>query len=75
MPDIKSKINKHSRCITQESTPPTNLLNCIKKETCFTNQLCLTKNILYKASINCDTTTNHGNKLYNIHRPQELTEP
>ena len=63
MPNIKPKINNHNRNIIQDCTPPTNLCNCVKKETFPMNGLCLTKNKIYEANIKCGTP-NDGNKVY-----------
>ena len=64
MPNIKSKINNHSRNITQGSTPYYILYNCLKiKERNPINSLCLRKNMIYKANINCGTAS-YSNKIY-----------
>ena len=55
MPNLKSLINSHNQNILRDqpqSTPKT--CNCLKKEHCPMNGFCLTKSLLYYATITCD---------------------
>ena len=55
MPNLKSQINSHNQNIFRaqpQSTPKT--YNCLKKEGCPMNGFCLTKSLLYYATITCD---------------------
>ena len=54
MPNLKSLINSHNQNILRDqsqSTPKT--CNCLKKEDCPMNGFCLTKSLLYYATITC----------------------
>ena len=55
MPNLKSLINSHNQNILRDqpqSSPKT--CNCLKKEDCPMNGFCLTKSLLYYATITCD---------------------
>ena len=53
MPNIKSKINQHNKKIIPNSETNQNIRtsNCINKQQCPLNQQCLSKNIIYQATI------------------------
>ena len=54
MPNIRSKINGHNKKILQpKPAEPQKLCNCLVKEDCPLNGLCLTSSILYQATIKC----------------------
>ena len=54
MPNIGSKINGDNKKILQpKPTGPQKLCNCLVKEDCPLNGLCLTSSILYQATIKC----------------------
>ena len=54
MPNIRSKINGHNKKILQSKpTEPQKLCNCLIREDCPMNGLCLTSSILYQATITC----------------------
>ena len=54
MPNIRSEINSHNKKILQSKpTEPQKLCNCLIREDCPMNGLCLTSNILYQATITC----------------------
>ena len=54
MPNIRSKINSRNNKILQpKPTEPQKLCNCLLKEDCPMNGLCLTSGILYQATKNC----------------------
>ena len=54
MPNIRSKINGHNKKIRQpKPTEPQKLCNCLVKEDCPRNGLCLTSSILYQATQKC----------------------
>ena len=54
MPNIRSKINGHNKKILQSKpTVPQKLCNCLIREDCPMNGLCLTSSILYQATITC----------------------
>ena len=54
MPNIRSKINSRNNKILQpKPTEPQKLCNCLVKEDCPMNGLCLTSGILYQATKNC----------------------
>ena len=63
MPNIKSIISSHNRKTLDPKTPIPNenerTCNCIKKDQCPLQQKCLTKNVIYKATI---TTANPDTK-------------
>ena len=64
MPNITSKINDHNRKILQpKPAEPQKLWNCIVKEDCSLNRLCLTSGILYQATIKC-SDSKHKQKRY-----------
>ena len=55
IPNLKTLINSHNQNILgdqPQSTPKT--WNCLRKEDCPMNGLCLTKTLLYYATITCD---------------------
>ena len=55
MPNLKNLINSHNQNMLRDqpqSTPKT--CNCLKKEDCPMNGFCLTKSLLYYATITCD---------------------
>ena len=55
MPNIRSKINGHNKKILQTKlAEPQKLCNCLVKEDCPINGLCLTSSILFQASIKCN---------------------
>ena len=55
MPNIRSKINSHNKKILQPNPiEPQKLCNCLVKEDCPMNALCLTSSILYQATIKCN---------------------
>ena len=70
MPKIKSNINQHNKKIIPNSETNQNIrtCNCINKQQCPLNQQCLSKNIIYQATITSDihskcviqTTKNHS---------------
>ena len=52
MSNIRSKVNGHSKKILQaKPIEPQKLCNCLVKEDCPINGLCLTSGILYQATI------------------------
>ena len=51
MSNIKNIINTHSKKINPPKDNITRTCNCIRKHQCPLNEICLTNNILYKASI------------------------
>ena len=52
MPNIRSKINGHNKKMLQHKpTELQELCNCLVKEDCPMNGLCLTSSILYQATI------------------------
>ena len=54
MPNIRSKMNDHNKKILQpKPAEPQKLCNCLVKEDCPLNGLCLTSSILYQATIKC----------------------
>ena len=54
MPNIRSKINGHNKKILQpEPAEPQELCNCLVKEDCPLNGLCLESSILCQATIKC----------------------
>ena len=54
MPNIRSKINGHNKKILQpKPAEPQKLCNCLVKEDCPLNGLCLRSSILYQATIKC----------------------
>ena len=54
MPNIRSKINGHNKKILQSKpTEPQKLCNCLIRDDCPMNGLCLTSSILYQATITC----------------------
>ena len=54
MPNIRSKINGHTKKILQpKPAEPQKLCNCLVKEDCPSNGLHLTSSILYQATIKC----------------------
>ena len=64
MPNLKAKIDGHSKKILENTPPPkTKLCNCLKKENCPMRGACLTENVLYYARISCDNET-YKSKLY-----------
>ena len=55
MPNIRSKINGHNEKILQpKPAEPQRLYNCLVKEDCPLNALCLKSIILYQATIKCN---------------------
>ena len=55
MPNIRSKINYHNKKILQlKPTESQELCNCLVKQDCPKNGLCLTSSILYQAAIKCN---------------------
>ena len=55
MPKIRSKINGHNEKILQpKPAEPQRLYNCLVKEDCPLNALCLKSIILYQATIKCN---------------------
>ena len=55
MPNIRSKINGHNKKILQTKlAEPQKLCNCLVKEDCTINGLCLTSTILFQASTKCN---------------------
>ena len=52
MPNIRSKINKRSQQ-KNTTTQAHRATNCLVKENCPMNGLCLTSSILYQATIKC----------------------
>ena len=54
MPNIRSKINGNNKKILQaKPTEPQKLCNCLVKEDCPLNGLCLMTSIIYQATIKC----------------------
>ena len=54
MPNIRSKINGHNQKILQpKPAEPQKLYNCLVKEDCPLNGICLTSSILYQNTIKC----------------------
>ena len=53
MPNIRSKINGHNKILQPKPAEPQKLCNCLVKEDCPLNGLCLTSSILYQATIKC----------------------
>ena len=54
MPNTSSKINDYNKKILQpKPTESHKLCNCLVKEDCPVNGLCLTSRILYQAAIKC----------------------
>ena len=54
MPNIRSKMNDHNKKILQpKPAEPQKLCNCLVKEDCPLNGLCLKSSILYQATIKC----------------------
>ena len=54
MPNIRSKMNDHNKKILQpKPTEPQKLCNCLVKEDCPLNGLCLTSSVLYQTTIKC----------------------
>ena len=54
MPNIRSKTNGHNKKTLQpKTTEPQKLCNCLVKEDCPLNGLCLRSSILYQATIKC----------------------
>ena len=55
MSNIRSRINDHNKkkILQPKSAEPQKLCNCLVKEDCPLNGLCLTSSILYQATINC----------------------
>ena len=52
MPNIRSKLNDHNQNILQRKpTEPQKLWNCLVKEYCSLNGLCLTSSTLYQVTI------------------------
>ena len=57
MPNIRSKINGHNKKILQpKPAEPQKLCNCLVKEDCPLNGLCLTSSILYQTTIKCSNS-------------------
>ena len=55
MPNIRSKINGNNKIILHSKpTEPQKSCNCLVKEDCQINGLCLTSNILYQDTIKCN---------------------
>ena len=55
MPNIRSKINYHNKNILQlKPTEPQKLCNCLVKQDCPINGLCLTSSILYQVAMKCN---------------------
>ena len=65
MPNINSKINQHNKKIIPNSETNQNIrtCNCINKQQCPLNQQCLSKDIIYQATINSDIQ-NYREKHY-----------
>ena len=65
MPNIKSKINQHNKKIIPNSETNQNIrtCNCINKQQCPLNQQCLSKDIIYQATITSDIQ-NYREKHY-----------
>ena len=54
MPNLKAKIDGHSKKVLENTPPPKiKLCNCSKKENCLMRGACLTENILYYTRISC----------------------
>ena len=53
MPNIRSKINGHNKILQPKPAEPQKLCNCLVKEDCPLNGLCLRSSILYQATIKC----------------------
>ena len=65
MPNIRSKINGHNKKILQpKPAEPQKLCNCLVKEDCPLNGLCLKSSILYQATIKC-SDSKYKQKRYN----------
>ena len=65
MPNIRSKINGNNKKILQaKPTEPQKLCNCLVKEDCPLNGLCLMTSIIYQATIKCSVvnTNKRGTK-------------
>ena len=69
MPNIRSKINGNNKKILQpKPTEPQKLCNCLVKEDCPLNGLCLMTSTLYQATIKCN------NSIYKQKRYKEICE-
>ena len=63
MSNIRSKINCHNKKILQtKPAEPQKLCNCLVKEDCPMNGLCLTSSILYQATIKCSDSNKKDTK-------------
>ena len=65
MPNVKSTIDAHNKCLlkqpnSREAISDANLCNCRKKEDCPLENQCLTKGIVYQATV----TTEQGSECY-----------
>ena len=64
MPNAKSIINKHNKTVLE---PPTNTsernCNCINKEKCPLQKMCLTNDIMYKVTLTSNQDT-YQHKIY-----------
>lgn len=63
MPNMKSVINSHNKNIINSSNEPSSKCNCVDKSKCPLNNECLTKNIVYKATVTTDLA-NYNEKSY-----------
>ena len=55
MPNIRSKVNgPNKKMLLPKSTEPQKLCNCLVKEDCPINELCLMSSNLYQATIKCN---------------------
>ena len=55
MPNLERKIDTHNKSLLQKRTPtPEKLCNCRAQPNCPLNGICLTTNIIYQATVECD---------------------
>ena len=55
MPNLKRKIDTHNKSLLQKRTPtPEKLCNCRAQPNCPLNGICLTTNIIYQATVECN---------------------
>ena len=65
MPNVKSTTHAHNKCLLKQTNPSesisgTSLCNCHKKEDCPLENQCLTRGIIYQATV----TTEQGSECY-----------
>ena len=75
MTNIRSKINGRNKKILQpKPAEPQKLCNCLVKEDCRMNGLCLTSSISYQATIKCSGNKDKQKKKFGKHHSRSVMQ-